>query len=471
MMGKRFGILGSLAIVVVALGVVGCSNDDDDGAAEVLRIVAVSVPPAESGPGEEVEATVEVTTESGQPRAGVEVVVSVELGGGAVGEEQSDLAVVATDDLGRASLRWTTGIAPVANQVSAGIERGFVAFDTRVVLEEPLDSAEFGDIPGFLRDNGYTTVDGEGAEVFLASTEDLAFVSNDTDDTLLLGLSAGTTAVAGGLIAMNAAGEASLVELDGDPLIGTLGVAVDREGVLWVADPRGGDVGALVRISSDGVAETVITSTGEVDLIGPNYVAIGPDDGMVYVSDPCLGVVLRYDPETDSVDGVLTTDVATQGGPNGLAFDPSGENLYFATESIALLCGRPDLELVDPVAGLFRVPVDAAGFGTTEPIAERRGLFGDGLAFDIEGNLYVIFDTEANFMLAESAVWVLPAGETELVKFLANNGERVYANLAWGRGQFGDRTMYIALLAVDAFGLPVRGVERIDLGIKGLPLL
>ncbi len=286
---------------------------------------------------------------------------------------------------------------------------------------------------------------------------------------MLLGLTSTVADLDGALIEMNPAGEASLADLQGDALVAPLGVAVDREGVLWVADPRGEESGALLRVATDGTVETVITSDGENDLIGPNYVAIGRDD-KVYVSDPCLGAIVRYDPSAGAVDAVVTTDVASEGGANGLAFDASGENLYFATESIALLCTRFDLPLTDPVAGLFRVAVGEDGFGAVESLAERRGLFGDGLAFDVEDNLYVIFDTEADTALEESAVWVLPAGEDELVKFLAT-GDRVYANLAWGRGDFGEETLYISLLAVDLFTLPLRGVERIDLGIGGLPLL
>lgn len=451
------------AAIAGALVMAGCGGDDDDGGGS-LSLVAVAGPPEQVGAAVESTTTVEVTSEDGAPRAGVDVLFEVRRGGGVL-PDGSRMVAVTTDQDGRASVAWRSGIVPVVNQLDAVIADETVTFETRVVLADPFDSEQFGDIPDFLRGNGFTTIE-DGEEVFLASTEDLAFAG----DGLLLGLAAGTTAIDGALVEMDSQGDAVLVDLSGDPLVGVLGIALDRDGALWAVDPRGPEVGALVRIATDGVVETVLTSTGQQDLDAPNYVAVGPD-GRVYFSDPCLGVIVRYDPEAEQVDGVLTTDVATQGGPNGLAFDATGETLYFATESIALLCGRSDLDLVDPVAGLFRTTVGENGFGALEPIAERRGLFGDGLAFDGEGNLYVIFDTQMNFMLSESAVWVLPSGEPELVKFLSNPGERVYANLAWGNGAFGDETLYIALLAVDAFGLPVRGVERIDIGIPGLPLL
>jgi hypothetical protein len=74
-----------------------------------------------------------------------------------------------------------------------------------------------------------------------------------------------------------------------------------------------------------------------------------------------------------------------------------------------------------------------------------------------------------NLMLAESAVWVLPEGETELVKFLSVP-DRVLANLAFGKGEFDDETLYVSLLSIPVLQLPERGVERIEIGIPGLPV-
>ncbi len=459
--------------VVLLVGALGCSGDDDGGGP--LTLTAAQSPAGSVGPRAVSVVAVDVTAADGSPRSGVDVEFRVDRGGGGLDEvsaaeprtdERSVSMIVRTDGSGRAAVGWRAGIAPVLNRLVATVGRGDLSIETRVELAEPLNSEMFGDIPNFLRDEGFSMIRPDGSEMFLATTEDLAFVG---DDRLLLGLSSGTSAVDGALIEMDPTGVATLVELSGDPLVGTLGVAIDRSGVLWVADPRRTEAGALLRIGPDGVVETVLTSDGEEDLFGPNYVAIGPD-GKVYVSDPCRGVIFRYDPEAGVVDARSTTDVLLQGGANGLAFDASGENLYFATENVLLLCGLPGAGLTDPVAGLYRLPVSDSGFGDLEAIAEGVGLFGDGLAFDSEENLYVIFDTEALFMLEESAVWVMPAGETELIKFLAAS-DRVYANLAWGQGEFGEEDLYIALLAVDAFSLPVRGIERISLGITGQPLL
>jgi len=464
---------GWLVLVPLLAGMSAGCSDGDSGAGGPVELTVLMAPGAGVGSGETTEVAVAATGVDGRPRAGVVVSFAVERGGGEVvtaivtgsgGGARTATAV--TDAGGRASLRWVAGIVPVLNRLSVSAGDALVTVETRVVLDEPFATEAFGDIPQFLRESGYTSTGADGEEVFLASTEDGALVDGQS---LVLGLEATTADVDGALIEMNAAGDAALLDLSGDLLVGPLGVAVDRDGVLWVADPRGGDAGALLRVSPEGVVDTVLTAAGEIELDAPNYVAIGPG-GKVYLSDPCAGVIVRYDPASDRVDAVLTTDVGTQGGANGMAFDASGDTLYFATESIALLCGRADLDLIDPVGGLFRVAVADAGFGDLEAIAERRGLFGDGVALDAEGNLYVIFDTQAAFVLEESAVWVLPAGETELVKFLAS-GTKVYANLVWGQGDFGEETLYLPLLAVDAFGLPLRGVERIDLGIGGLALL
>jgi sugar lactone lactonase YvrE len=435
-----------MAAAALVLSLAACSEDDDGSSARPFSVRAASDVGATNPAGAVLAVTFAVTDVAAAPRPGVEIDFFSE-GGGRVD------ATATTDGEGNATVSWTLGVAPVRNRLAARIEDDETVVDTLATLDAPLSPRQFGDIPALI-----------AAEMLPGSTEDLAF---DGERRLLLG-------IGGGLIEMDADGNAALVELSGEPIEAPLGIAYDAAGNLWVADSRDGPTmpapGALLRVSPAGVVTTVLTSVGDEDLVGPNYVAIG-GDGKVYLSDPCLGAVFRYAPESGAVDAEVRFDVATQGGPNGLVFSPSDGSLFLATESIALLCGRADVDptLVDPVAGLFRVPVGATGFGEIEPLAERMGLFGDGVAFDRLGNLYVIFDTEENLALAESAVWVYPAGESGLVKFLAAS-DRVFANIAFGRGAFGDQTMYLSLLAIDAFGLPLRGVERIDIGIAGASL-
>lgn len=445
--GVRIGRWLEVAVAVLCLSVAACGDDDGGGSAGSFTVQAVSAVGATNPAAVLLPVTFAVTDAKGGARAGVEVEFSA-VGGGSV-----DAALLTTDDDGEATVLWTLGVAPVVNRLSAHIADDETTVDTLATLAAPLSPQQFGDIPALIV-----------AEMLPGSTEDLAF---DGDQRLILG-------IGGGLIEMDPAGNAALVPLSGDTIEAPLGVAYDTAGTLWVVDPRDGPTmpgaGALLRVSPDGEASTVLTQVGGEDLAGPNYVAIGAD-GDVYFSDPCLGAIFRYSPQAGTVDAEIRVDLATQGGPNGLVFSADGTELYFATESIALLCGRPDVDptLVAPVAGLYRVDVDDAGFGAVEPIAEGMGLFGDGVAFDQLGNLYVIFDTQADLALEESAVWVMPAGREELTKFLAAS-DRVFANIAFGRGDFGDGTMYLSLLAIDAFNLPVRGVERIAIGIPGAPL-
>src|SRR5690606_9323205 len=107
---------------------------------------------------------------------------------------------------------------------------------------------------------------------------------------------------------------------------------------------------------------------------------------------------------------------------------------------------------------------------TPTVVAENVGLFGDGLTFDQEGNLYVIFDTEKEIALDESILFVLPAGGTTLRRFFALE-DKVLANPAFGRGAFGETTLYLTLLAVPPFtGEDSRGVVTVEVGIPGKPL-
>jgi streptogramin lyase len=404
-----------------------------------LALAKVGSEPSTGAAGETLaEPLVVRVTDDGAPRAGIEVAFAVEAGGGSV-EPESAL----TDDDGRASAVWTLGIAPVANRVSARIADGSVGFETRATLDAPLAPEPFGDVNAFMIAQGIA-----------GSTEDLAF---DGSGRLLLG-------VPGGLLAVDPAGTTSALALRGEPLSRPLGIAFDRRGTLWAADSF---AATLAKVSPAGKVATALADDGTEPLVGPNYVALDRK-GRVYLSDPCLGELIRFEPASGLVDAILTFDLPSQGGPNGFAFDASGTRLFIATENTALFCGHAFVGLVDEIAGLFAVEVSDAGFGALEAIAPNVALFGDGVAFDAEGNLYAIFDTEMNLALEESAVWVLPAGDTDLVKFLAAT-DRVFANLAFGQGDFGDETLYIALLAIPPFtSAEARGLERFVVGIPGL---
>jgi sugar lactone lactonase YvrE len=429
----------ALARVLVAAGLLAACSDADQR--EPYDVEIVRGLPATAPAATPLEIEVEVR-DGGVPQPGVELELAVSLGGGSV-----EPARVRTDDAGRAALTWTIGLAPVANQIAIRAPGSTDFFRTRATLAEPYAPAPFGDVNAFLAGLGIA-----------GSTEDLAFTPDG--ERLLLG-------VPGGLLALDPQGNATQVALSGEPLDNPLGIAFDRKGFLWVADSGRR---ALMRVSPDGAVTTALADDGTQPLVGPNYVAIGHDD-RVYLSDPCLGELIRFDPERGVVDAVLAFDLITEGGPNGFAFDLTGERLWLVTENTGLLCGHPFVPITDPIASLFAIDVGDAGFGARETIASNFALFGDGVAFDAENNLYAIFDTQRDFMLEESAIWVLPSGSAQLEKVASVRG-RVLANLAFGTPAFGEGELYIALLAVPPFTpVSARGAERLTLGIPGLPLL
>lgn len=438
-MVRALRTVAALSGAIAMLALAGCTETEGD---EQLTLTKISTEPATGTAGATLvdPLIVEVHESAGRPRGGVRVDFVVERGGGSVAP-----ASATTDANGRAQVQWTLGVVPVANRVSARTDDDAVVFETRAVVTTPFVASDFGDVNAFLTTHG-----------IVGSTEDLEF---DSQGQLLLG-------VPGGLARLAPDGSALLVPLSGDGLDNPLGVAVDQEGNTWIADSRGA---ALRVVSPAGVVRTVLTTDGTQPLKGPNYVAVDKR-GFVYLSDPCIGELMRVDPASGTVDSIMTFDLVSEGGPNGFAFDASGDTLYVATENTALLCGHQNVPLTDEIGGLFAIDISEAGLGTRTTVLSNFGLFGDGVAIDAEGNLYVIFDKQANFMLAESAVWVLPAGESEAVKFIAVPNY-VLANLAFGVGDFGETTLYIARLAVPPFtAAATRGVERIEVGIRGLPV-
>lgn len=435
---RSHAIRASFALLVCAL-LSACGETDFD---EALTLVKAGSEPATDVAGAKVATAlrVDVLTASGQPRAGVAVDFVVERGGGSVSP-----ARVITDANGRASAEWTLGVIPVPNRVSARLGTSSVTFNTRAVIIRPFVATDFGDVNAFLANAG-----------LVGSTEDLTF---DLDERLVFG-------VPQGLATIDPFGNEALLSLSGEPIVNPLGVKVDQVGNTWVAD-AGAD--ALKVVSPAGVVRTVLTTDGAQPLQGPNYVGIDKR-GFIYLSDPCIGELMRIDPVSETVVDIATFDLPTEGGPNGFAFDASGNTLYVATENTALLCGHQNVPLTEEIAGLFTFEITETGFGTRETVLPNYGLFGDGVAIDVEGNVYVIFDKQANFALSESAIWVLPAGESEAYKFVAVPNY-VLANLAFGVGAYGETTLYISRLAVPPFTAPeTRGLERIDVGIAGLPV-
>lgn len=185
---------------------------------------------------------------------------------------------------------------------------------------------------------------------------------------------------------------------------GPNGLAVGA-GALWVAQ-NGGIFGASGTMRG-GIQKI---QNGQVELLfaealtAPNDLCFGPD-GRLYVTDPLTdralteeieGSVFACDPRT----GEIETIVSKRLFPNGIAFDPSGEQMYLALTyprmiekfrfiegrltSQGVLCtlakGRPDGIAVDREGQLWVCTPGTGGLEVFSPQGQalRRIEFGDG---------------------------------------------------------------------------------------------
>lgn len=422
------------------------------------------------GPGTAAPITAVVTASTAQPIVGQPVAVKVQTqhvqahgetslcaqvrGGGTVTPAQWTTTTDAAKDL-----TWTLGPAPLAAVLEVGVcADGSVGSLTPLAsialqpqVQQPVDGIDFGGVDARLEAQG-----------IVGSTEDLAFSRDGA--VLVLG-------VPGGLQRLTPDGKGEAIPLSGDALVAPLGVAFDRSDRLWVCDGKGK---ALRRVdfakgvtTGAGVVTTVLDSDEGAPLGAPNHLAALPG-GDVAFSDPCLGKMMRVGGSSGAVLDRQTFDLPTEGGPNGIALSPDGKALFVTTENTALLCNQAAKVKVDAnIAGLYRVELDSGGFGARTAIATGFGLFGDGLTFDVEGNLYVTLDRVENFKLKESAIEVLPAGGKTLLPF-ARSTTHVFANVQHGHGSFGVTKLYAALLAVPPFtDEAARGVVAIEVGVPG----
>lgn len=428
-------ILGPLLPALLSAMFTGCEGFTP--APGVVEVTVLGLPTAEVEGGARLQGMVQsvpVPSDGERP----EERMTVLAGGGEVSPVEGVL-----DRDGKLAFEWRLGTLPIANRVEVVVgEVDSYTFEATVDRPPLLEPRPFGDVDAFMR--------AEGLE---GSTEDLAF---DDDGKLVLG-------VPGALIAVSPAGEVTRLVTTGVPVEKPLGLACGEAGELWIADV---DAEALLRMTPDLVVTRVMDRDGDEHFAGPNDVAVG-SDGRIFLSDPCMGKVFAVDR-----GGLIlgrSSFRETRGGPNGLAVSRDASSVWVTTGNTGLFCPTPGVELTDAVGGLYRIDVLAGGeLSPPTTIVPNVATFGDGLAFDDAGNLYAIFDTVRDFALDESIVFVLRPGASSLVRVLGVKG-RVFANLAWGRGEFGADTLYLALLlAVPFFTEPsMRGVERLPGGVRG----
>jgi len=433
-MSRLASILPALALLLA------CGDDPADGARDLV-VAFANVPPQAAGRTTLADVTLEARWDDGTRAANLAFDLEVD-GGGALSTTR-----VTTDAAGVARFGWTLGALPLPNRLRA--DAGALGKAELTVQVDPaaaLESAPFGDVEAFL-----TALGTDG------STEDLA-LSPDGGWVMAHG---GSKA---GLFRVTPDGKASAVATTGEALSNPLGLAYDHGGALYVAD---GGAKALMKVEG-GAITRLQDRDGVEQFLLPNDVAVGPD-GTVFLSDTCTGKVYAVHPTRGEILGRIAFDAPTEGGPNGLVVGPDGA-LWMTTENTALFCGHDSVELTAEVAGLFRIPLGgAAVFGEKESVEAAVGVFGDGLAFDSAGNLFVIFDTADGLALDESIVFVRPAAGGRLLRAFSAT-DRVYANLAFGQGPTGATSIYLAMLKVVFVPNSPRGLERIDVGVMGAAL-
>ena len=359
----------------------------------------------------------------GAPATGLTVRFEVEAGGGDLSTSS-----VLTDEEGRAAVTWTLGSPPVLNRVSAGIPGSTVPFRARAEPGEPPALEPICQGPaGF-------------------ASEDLAFRPGR-------GLFLGT---AGELLNIPAPGGAvTTVPVTGEPIYNPLGIAFGINGDLYLCENFAPVSSVLKRVTPTGVCETLSAGfTGKpFDL--PNYAAVH-SSGEIFLSSTCDDMIYRVSP----LDGE-TSEFLSITAPNGIAFNPDESYLYILTENPLFFCSGPDLP-----GGLYRAALGPDGRpGEIETLVADFAVAGDGLAFDAEGNLYVVFTGIMGGTwqdLLTSGIFVYtPDGRFE--KYVSVNLPRdIFTNVAFGMEPFDPFSLY-------SYGFTGR-VYRIRVGIRGLAL-
>ncbi len=235
------------------------------------------------------------------------------------------------------------------------------------------------------------------------------------------------------------------------------GLAIDASETIWVAESN---PPSLLKMDLSGTVETILTGSADGPFLFPNDLCFGPD-GKLYFTDSGIRFVdfapggqvvenyndLSYDGRVYCLDvhtGELELLADGIRFTNGLAFDPDDAYLYVA-------------ETISGDILRYRYGADGLGpretFGNVIAANAPEGIKGpDGMAFDVEGNLYVA-------VFGQGDVTVLaPDG---LVRNRIRTAGIAPTNLAFGPD--GERRIYVT---EDQFGT----LEAFDVDAPGLAL-
>jgi len=164
-----------------------------------------------------------------------------------------------------------------------------------------------------------------------------------------------------------------------------LGLALDEKGNVYACDIGNSRV---IQINPDDFSVVVIsTGCAERPMVSPNYPAFDPN-GRLFVSDSGAwgqdeGVIYVI----DSLQGTSVWSSAVSDFPNGIAFSSDNSHLY-VVESHS--------------SSVWRVEVDGAGgAGQATRVWNEPLTVPDGIAFDIDGRLYVACYTPCTIYMVE----------------------------------------------------------------------
>ncbi len=225
------------------------------------------------------------------------------------------------------------------------------------------------------------------------------------------------------------------------------GLAFDPGGNLYVADAtfEASPPPGVFRIGANGAVTRVATLPREGSF--PNGLAF--HDGYLYISDSSLGVIWRLAPGgTPDVwledTTLLAPKVSTGIGANGLAFWRG--SLYVS---------------VADSGTIVRVPLTGGGNAGTPVVVAQAPLLrtADGIAFDMQGNLYVTVNDNRLVRLAPDG------GLTQLAA--KNNGLAYPTMPAFGTTTMTRTTLYMTNGAL-LNGTP--DIVAFDAGVRGQAL-
>ncbi len=415
--------------VLVGLVAAGCGDDKDEvppSPASPVFVEKVSGDEQIGETGRELPESIVVRAydDEGAGIEGTTVAFTITGGGGTVSGPSA-----VTDSDGMASVRWTLGIAPVQNRLRASAGDDAVDFAAWANPgERPALELVFEGPAGI-------------------PSEDLAFEQGR-------GLFLGSP---GAILNITAPGSSAVeLQLTGEGVESPAGIAFGSSGDLYICE--NGESGTSVkRVTASGRSEILSGGFGSQPFALPNHMAVH-SSGEIYVSSTCDQMIYRISPTTGE-----TTEFLSIPGPNGLAFDAEEAYLYILTENPAFFC----IPSPSVWGGLHRVSIGPGGeAGDLETLVDEFSLAGDGLAFDEEGNLYVVFSAYIELLptrLLDSSVFVYtPDGRFEELFTVDILQGDIITNIAFGVEPFDPESLY-------CYGFTGR-LYRVNVGIRGKPL-